>query len=263
MIETHNDQQKELEASEKLEQEENAKVAQFQKKLEELRTVESDYAAKTAEWDVEVEKMHQKQEFGQQNVDRIDAEIERHEKEKQEIEESMAAGAEEVTRKRHNIEEILLTIEASHKAQSDAEKKLQEDTEQKEKLSERQKTFFARREELSGQMSGLGWLKKQLPGLAGKRIAALAVGCAPADTPDLPESMEKLFGPLPQVRGFYCQGGLDYEHMGAVDRAMMAALRASLRGKPEMADMLAGISRSFDAADRGSLAPLVQWARNA
>ena len=147
--------QKELEASEKLEQEENAKVAQFQKKLEELRTVESDYAAKTAEWDVEVEKMHQKQEFGQQNVDRIDAEIERHEKEKQEIEESMAAGAEEVTRKRHNIEEILLTIEASHKAQSDAEKKLQEDTEQKEKLSERQKTFFARREELSGQMSGL------------------------------------------------------------------------------------------------------------
>ena len=115
----------------------------------------------------------------------------------------------------------------------------------------------------AGQMSGLGWLKKQLPGLAGKRIAALAVGCAPADTPDLPESMEKLFGPLPQVRGFYCQGGLDYEHMGAVDRAMMAALRASLRGKPEMADMLAGISRSVDAADRSSLAPLVQWARNA
>ncbi|MEY8524216.1 chromosome segregation protein SMC [Lachnospiraceae bacterium 38-10] len=147
--------QKELEASEKLEQEENAKVAQFQKKLEELRSLESDYAAKTAEWDVEVEKMHQKQEFGKQNVDRIDAEIERHEKEKQEIEASMAAGAEEAERKRHNIEEILLTIEASHKAQSDAEKKLQEDMERKEKLSERQKTFFDRREELSRQMSGL------------------------------------------------------------------------------------------------------------
>ena len=99
--------------------------------------------------------------------------------------------------------------------------------------------------------------------LAGKRIAAVAVGCAPMETPDLPESMEKLFGGNPEIKGFYCQGGLDYEHMGAVDRAMMAALRASLRGKPEMADMLEGISRSFDAADRGSLAPLVQWARNA
>lgn len=113
----------------------------------------------------------------------------------------------------------------------------------------------------AGQMAGLGWLKKQLPRLQGKRVAALAVGCAPMDTPDLPQSMEKLFGPTPEIRGFYCQGGLDYQHMGAVDRAMMAALRASLKGKPEMAEMLAGISRSFDAADRKYLAPLVRWAR--
>ena len=146
---------KQLQVSEALEQEENAKVAQFRKKLEEFRTLESDYAAKASEWDVEVEKMHQKQEFGQQNVDRIDAEIERHRKEKQEIEESMAAGDEEAERKRHNIEEILLTIEASHKAQSEAEKKLQEDTAKREELSEKQKSFFDRREELSAQMTGL------------------------------------------------------------------------------------------------------------
>ena len=155
-IETRKEEiRKKLQASEALEQEENAKIGACQKKLEELRTLESDYAAKAAEWDVEVEKMLQKQEFGQQNVDRIDAEIERHRKEKQEIEESMAAGAEEAERKRHNIEEILLTIEASQKAQSDAEKKLQEDTQQRELLSEKQKTFFDRREELSGQMTGL------------------------------------------------------------------------------------------------------------
>lgn len=146
---------KELEGSEKLEQEENEKVAQYQKELEKLRLLESDYAAKAAEWDVEVEKMLQKQEFGKQNVDRIDAEIERHEKEKREIEESMAAGEEEAARKRHNIEEILLTIEASHKAQSDAEKRLQENTERKEALSGKQKTFFDRREELSAQMTRL------------------------------------------------------------------------------------------------------------
>lgn len=112
----------------------------------------------------------------------------------------------------------------------------------------------------AGQMAGLKWLEKQLPRLRGKRVAALAVGCAPMDFPGLPESMEKLFGPLPQVRGFYCQGGLDYEHMGAVDRAMMAALRAMLRGKPESAAMLEGISRSFDAAKREYLAPIRAWA---
>ena len=80
----------------------------------------------------------------------------------------------------------------------------------------------------AGNMAGLGWLKKQLPHLAGKRIAAVAVGCAPVDTPSLPESMEKLFGGTPEIRGFYCQGGLAYDRMSPVHRMMMAALRASL-----------------------------------
>ena len=114
----------------------------------------------------------------------------------------------------------------------------------------------------AGRMAGLKWLERQLPRLAGKRVAALAVGCAPMDdNPGLPESMDKLFGRLPQVRGFYCQGGLDYERMGAVDRAMMAALRASLRGKEEAKEMLSGISRSFDGAKRENLAEILAWAR--
>ena len=45
----------------------------------------------------------------------------------------------------------------------------------------------------AGQMSGLKWLKKQLPALAGKRIAAVAVGCAPMETPDTP-SCQLLLG---------------------------------------------------------------------
>ena len=106
-------------------------------------------------------------------------------------------------------------------------------------------------------------LAKQLPDLTEKRIAALAVGCAPMDTPDLGESMDKLFGPLPQLRGFYCQGGLDYARMGAVDRAMMAALRAALKAKPDQAEMLAGIAKSFDGTRREYLEPVIRWAGQA
>lgn len=113
----------------------------------------------------------------------------------------------------------------------------------------------------AGQMSGLSWLKKQLPGLAGKRLAALAVGCAPTENPGLAESMEKLFGSTPQIQGFYCQGGLDYEHMGAVDRAMMAALRTALKTQPDKREMLAIISRSFDGAKREYLTPVIRWAK--
>lgn len=113
----------------------------------------------------------------------------------------------------------------------------------------------------AGRMAGLKWLAKQLPDLTGKRIAALAVGCAPMDTPDLGESMDKLFGPLPQIHGFYCQGGLDYARMGAVDRAMMAALRAALRRKKDAQAMLEGISRSFDGTRRENLSEILDWAR--
>ena len=112
----------------------------------------------------------------------------------------------------------------------------------------------------AGQMSGLKWLKKQLPALAGKRLAAVAVGCAPGGIPGQAESMAQLFSGTPEIQGFYCQGGLDYEHMGAVDRAMMAALRAALKARPEQADMLEGISRSFDGSRREYLEPVVQWA---
>lgn len=113
----------------------------------------------------------------------------------------------------------------------------------------------------AGQMSGLKWFKT-LPA-AGKKLAAVAVGCSPADFPGHSESMRQLFGDAPQIKGFYCQGGLDYGRMGAVDRAMMAALRLALRHKPEQKDMLEGISQSFDASDRRYLSPIVDWVREA
>ena len=113
----------------------------------------------------------------------------------------------------------------------------------------------------AGQMSGLKWLKKQLPALAGKRLAAVAVGCAPVGIPGQAESMAQLFSGTPEIQGFYCQGGLDYEHMGAVDRAMMAALRAKLRKDPEKAEMLDYITKSFEVLKRESLEPVLAWVR--
>ena len=111
----------------------------------------------------------------------------------------------------------------------------------------------------AGQMSGLKWLKKRLPALSGKRIAAVPVGGAPMGNPGLPESMEKLLGDALQIQGFYCQGGLDYEHMGAVDRAMMSALRSVLKKQPDKKEMLEIISHSFDGARREYLEPVSRW----
>lgn len=115
----------------------------------------------------------------------------------------------------------------------------------------------------AGQMSGLKWLKSQLPALAGKRLAAVAVGCSPMDWPGQAKSLTQLFGGTPEIRGFYCQGGLDYDHMGAVDRTMMAALRMMLKAQKNQQEMLKGISQSFDGTNREYLAPVIQWANQA
>ena len=92
-------------------------------------------------------------------------------------------------------------------------------------------------------------------------LYAVALGASPAESPECKETLEKLFNPLPQVRGFYCQGGLDYEHMGAVDRTLMAGLRSMLRKDPEKAEMLDYISKSFDVLKRESLEPVLAWVR--
>ena len=61
-----------------------------------------------------------------------------------------------------------------------------------------------------------------------------------------------------QLHAFYLPGGLRYERMGTVDRAMMAVYRRMLRAK-EGPDSLAyqTICRSFDMADRAAIRPIV------
>ena len=123
----------------------------------------------------------------------------------------------------------------------------------------------------AGQMAGLKWLTKPLRRYASEeetphrvprtRPSMSGSGASPAESPECKETLEKLFKPLPQVRGFYCQGGLDYEHMGAVDRTLMAGLRSMLRKDPEKAEMLDYISKSFDVLKRESLEPVLAWVR--
>ncbi len=146
---------KELEASEQLEKDMEARIAVYQSQLEEQRIKESEQNAKVSEWDVEVEKMRQKAEFHKQNVDRILGEIERYEMELREVQDGLKLGKEEVERRKQNIVELEKTILASHTTQSETEIKLKEDIASKEELSTKQKNFFTEREKLSQQMNSL------------------------------------------------------------------------------------------------------------
>ena len=147
--------QKELADSEALEKTTQEQILIKQQEMEELRKTESEAAALVSEWDLKVEKMRQAQGFKQANVDRIDSEIERSKAELSEILEALEENSREVERKKQNITEIEKTIAASYDAQNESEGKLKETVARKEELSEQQKNFFKRREELAEHMTGL------------------------------------------------------------------------------------------------------------
>lgn len=146
---------KELETSETLEKNTEARIEDSQRQLETERAEESEQSAKVSGWDVEVEKILQQAEFHRQNIERITGEIERNEMELKEVQENLQAGREDVEQKRESILEIEKTILASHTTQTDTELKLKEDVASKEMLSAKQKNFFNEREELSKQMNAL------------------------------------------------------------------------------------------------------------
>lgn len=147
--------QHELLSSQDMEKRIEVQIQEFQKELEGKRAEESERTAKASELDMEVEKMLQTQGFHQQNVERIEGELGRHSAELKEIEEGLFKTAEDIAEKENNIQEIEKTITSSHTTQSDTQTKLQKDVAAKEELAAKQKSFFARREEMSERMGAL------------------------------------------------------------------------------------------------------------
>ena len=146
---------KELADSEAVEKATQERIVKLQQEMEEKRKIEAEAAALVTEQDLKVEKIRQTQGFKQANVDRIDGEIQRAGQELQEILKALEENEQAVEQKRRNITEIEKTIAASYDIQNESEGKLKEMVEHKEELSENQKSFFKRREELADRMSGL------------------------------------------------------------------------------------------------------------
>lgn len=130
-------------------------IRNYQKELETYRIEESDKTGLVGEWDVEYEKILQKQEFEQTNLERIEGEITRLCGELAEVREGLVNCQAEADLRKHNIEEITKTIDASYSAQSDAEIALKEKQQTKEELSQKQKNFFSTREEISERKNSL------------------------------------------------------------------------------------------------------------
>lgn len=145
----------ELAASEELEKETQERIALLGQELEEQRRLETQASAEVSEWDLKVEKMRQTLLFKQSNVDRITGEIQRSQEELAEILQELAENTREMERRQCSIAEIEKTIAASFQAQNESESQLKGAVARKEELTDTQKSFFDRREELSEKLSVL------------------------------------------------------------------------------------------------------------
>lgn len=94
-----------------------------------------------------------------------------------------------------------------------------------------------------------------------KNIVVFATGASPAENPDIEPAMKKNFTPAQweRIKAFYCPGGLNYEAMGAVDRALMAAFRAMVKKQEgEGSQMYQMLCKSYDLTDEKYIEPLVE-----
>ena len=130
-------------------------ISKLNRLLEDSRVKESQIGDELAAADVELEKVALEASFEQQNIDRIEAEKKRFSDELTEILDKMGSSKDEVEAKEKEIEEIKKTIESSYTVQNDTKDKLDKDIEEKEELSQKQKNFFTRREELGDRIAGL------------------------------------------------------------------------------------------------------------
>lgn len=119
----------------------------------------------------------------------------------------------------------------------------------------------------AGIIGGAKWFFQQAEGLKGKRLALFFTGAMPPDPEGIRRAVEQN---VPQalrerVPAFYLQGGLNYEKMGALDKAMMWGFRKMLASKkapsPEEREAAKMVAQSYDKAARENLRELEAYLR--
>lgn len=115
----------------------------------------------------------------------------------------------------------------------------------------------------AGRIKKLNWVFEELKKDAKKNYVVFAVGASPMDSPDVEKTMEQNIPKNSIVKGFYFQGGLNYEKMKLSSRAMMKLFAGMLKKKKDATEsekkMAEMVSRSYDISDKRFIVPLLRY----
>ena len=118
---------------------------------------------------------------------------------------------------------------------------------------------------MAGSVVGSKWFLKEASDWKNKKLIIFCVGASPEENPDVQASLSKLLTDEQRtyIRGFYCQGGIDYSKMKTPSKLAMKALVSALSKKKDASqkekDMAEMISHSYDISDEKYIVPLVQY----
>jgi menaquinone-dependent protoporphyrinogen IX oxidase len=121
----------------------------------------------------------------------------------------------------------------------------------------------------AGSIQGMKFLTKNFAALASKRLIAFAVGSSIVTEKNTEEIRDKAFPPEMRnsLRFYKLRGGLDYPHMGFLDRTLMKMLVGMLRKKPEgewdeeTRGIIENYGKTVSFIDRAAIAPIARDVR--
>ena len=118
---------------------------------------------------------------------------------------------------------------------------------------------------MAGEVTKLAWFKNQVPALAaaGKKLIVFVVGGSPAESPDIPVAMGKIFSGevWNSVKSFYCPGGFNYEKMSLPSKLAMKMFVKTILAKKDITEdekkMAEMMSHSYDISDKKYIEPIL------
>lgn len=113
----------------------------------------------------------------------------------------------------------------------------------------------------AGKINNIKWFREKLPQLEGKKCVLFVSGALPKRSPDVMATIKKNFKPTEwsKFKVFYMQGGLDYDHMDEMDRAMLTVFRQMLRISKKDERTANMIAKSFDFSTPDDIMDLVDY----
>ena len=120
---------------------------------------------------------------------------------------------------------------------------------------------------MAEKVARVNWFLGKAKDWKNKKLAVVAVGAGPADSPQAQQAVQKILTDEQKsyIDTFYCQGGLNYEKMNVAARLTMQAFTRSLKKSKNEESRKMGefLDHSFDNSDVKYIEPIVAFLQTA